>query len=258
MIKVFDRIKEFSITPGTGVFQLEGAAYGYRAFSSVYNSGDICYYAAVCDNVYEIGSGVYSFDGTSHTLSRHVIASTNANALVDFPNLTKEVFVTYPANFSLFSDRLINSGELAVWKNQNTIDSSAISWDSDRLTIPGDVYPSGGIFLAPGAPSIVQNKLYNLNGALFFNGQSVDSNLLLNYVNVTGNYTANLANAVIFTDTSAQDITINLPTASGIGGKQIFFKKNQEIIKYLLIQPVENILMDMHLLICTTIMIQYH
>lgn len=225
MIKPFDRIKEFSINPGTGPFELEGPAYGYRSFSSVYASGDICYYAAVCDNVYEIGSGVYSFDGISHSLSRNVIVSTNSGQLVDFPNLTKEVFVTYPANFSVYTENAVNSGELAVWKNQNTIDSSSISWNGDTLNIPGQVGISGGVVLPPAIPTDTQNKLYNFNGALFFNGQSVDSNLLFSYVNVTGDYSISLSDKIIFADASVQDIAITLPTASGVGGKQLLFKR---------------------------------
>lgn len=225
MIKVFDRIKEFSITPGTGLLQLQGAAFGYSSFASVYSSGDVCYYAAVCDNVYEVGSGVFLSDGNEHFLSRNVIVSTNNNAPVDFPSVTKEIFVSYPANFSVFSDKETTPGELAIWSGQNTLDSSSISWDGSRLTVLGDIYPSGGVFLPQNVPPSTSNKLYNSNGQLFFNGQALGTSSFFPYTNASGSYSPSFSDHVIFLDPSFNDVNINLPSASGVGGKEFILKR---------------------------------
>lgn len=138
MIKVFDRIKEISTTDGTGNFKLEGALFGFRPFSSVYASGDYCYYTIVLDNNYEIGSGEYIFDGSNHWLSRFPIHSTNSNNLVNFSNGVKEVFVTYPAKYAVYSEKTMNSGNLAFWGAPNSLDSTnSLSWNGSSLQLNG-------------------------------------------------------------------------------------------------------------------------
>jgi len=138
MIKVFDRIKEISTTDGTGNFKLEGALFGFRPFSSVYASGDYCYYTIVLDNNYEIGSGEYIFDGSNHWLSRFSIHSTNSNNLVNFSNGVKEVFVTYPAKYAVYSEKTMNSGNLAFWGAPNSLDSTnSLSWNGSSLQLNG-------------------------------------------------------------------------------------------------------------------------
>jgi hypothetical protein len=44
-IVLHDRIKETSRTQGTGPFELEGAVAGFSAFSDVYATGDVVFYA---------------------------------------------------------------------------------------------------------------------------------------------------------------------------------------------------------------------
>ena len=98
---VKDRVKETSTTTGTGTITLAGAETGFQAFSVV-GDGNTTYYAIVdsAAGAWEVGVGTYTASGT--TLSRDsVLSSSNGGALVNFSAATKEVFVTYPAEYAV-------------------------------------------------------------------------------------------------------------------------------------------------------------
>ena len=94
-----DRVVETSTSTGTGNFTLSGALAGYRAFSSVCSTNDICYYmieaidaSGVPTGDWETGLGTYS---AANTLTRTtVIASSNSNAAVSFAAGTKRVSIS--------------------------------------------------------------------------------------------------------------------------------------------------------------------
>lgn len=99
MPKLADRVKESSTTTGTGAFTLAGAVAGYRAFSTAFSDADVVYYFIVNGTEWEVGYGAFTLAGT--TLARTtVLASSNANALVNFSAGTKEVFCTLPASLA--------------------------------------------------------------------------------------------------------------------------------------------------------------
>lgn len=95
---IADRVKETTITTGTGAITLAGAATGYQAFSAAIGNGNTTYYC-IADQAganWEVGFGTYS--STGNTLTRTtVVSSSNANSLVNFSAGTKDVFVTIPA-----------------------------------------------------------------------------------------------------------------------------------------------------------------
>lgn len=113
-----DRVLETTTTTGTGSFSLGGALTGYVTFNSTFSNGDIVFYTA--DNgqgEWEVGYGTV---GTG-TLSRTVIESSNANALVVFSAGTKRVFCTAPAK-QLPPNQTGNSGKYL------TTNGSDLSW----------------------------------------------------------------------------------------------------------------------------------
>ena len=100
-LKISDRVKETTVTTGTGTVTLAGAVTGFRAFSAVLSNSDTTYYAIVGANQFEVGIGTY----TSGTLSRDtVLSSSNSNALVEFSAGSKNVFITQPADKAIYQD----------------------------------------------------------------------------------------------------------------------------------------------------------
>jgi len=116
--KLADRVQVTSTTTGTGTFALGSATTGFRTFNAAFTNGDIVYYAAEdSSGNWEVGYGAV---GTA-TLTRTVIESSNANALVPFPGPTTTVFCTAPAQ-SLPADQTSNSGKYL------TTDGTTTSW----------------------------------------------------------------------------------------------------------------------------------
>jgi hypothetical protein len=123
-LALYDRVRETSTIVGTGTATLLGAVPGYQSFSAVGNA-NTTYYCIYNTGTteWEVGIGTYTSSGT--TLSRTtVLASSNAGSLVSFTSGTKDVFVTYPAGYS-------------VWASNNASQSS------------GNVLTSNGVGVAP-------------------------------------------------------------------------------------------------------------
>jgi len=97
-----DRVKETTITTGTGTLTLAGAASGFQSFS-VIGDGNTTYYTIDGGNEWEVGIGTYTLLGT--TLSRDtILSSSNGGTAVNFSAGTKNVFVTYPADKAIYDD----------------------------------------------------------------------------------------------------------------------------------------------------------
>lgn len=146
-----DRVREFTSTNGTGAFVLTGAAVGYQTFGSAIGSGNTCYYAAYNPgiNEWEVGIGTVG----SGTLARTtVLKSSNSDTLVDFSAGTKDVFVTYPAEYAVFQGGNFAGG---------TISGTTITGTQVNITGQGDLRledSSGGEYVALQAPSSIASS----------------------------------------------------------------------------------------------------
>ena len=102
---VNDRVKESSVTTGTGTFTLDGAETGFETFSSAIGNTNTTYYAIEIPNTvhFEVGLGTVGA-GTLARTSGGVISSSNSDGLVDFPAGTKNVFCTLPASKAVIED----------------------------------------------------------------------------------------------------------------------------------------------------------
>lgn len=101
---VKDRVRETSLTSGTGAITLAGPVQAFQSFAAIGN-GNTTYYAIVDAQTgdWEVGIGVYTLATTS--LSRDtVLESSNGGALVNFAGNVKDVFVTYPAEKSVYTN----------------------------------------------------------------------------------------------------------------------------------------------------------
>jgi len=97
-----DRVKETTTTTGTGTYTLDGAAVGFQDFS-VIGDGNTTYYACTDGIDWEVGIGTYTSSGT--TLSRDtILESSNSGNAVNWGAGLRDVFVTYPAERSAYSE----------------------------------------------------------------------------------------------------------------------------------------------------------
>jgi hypothetical protein len=177
IINLADRIKEISYTMGTGNLALSGPVVGFSSFSSFYSNNDNLFYAVTDGTDYEVGSGIFLNDSYDE-LARFPISSSNGNDLVDFPEGTKEVYVTYPASHSVYIGSGVSninspdSSGIAFWNSRNMLDyDAALCWDKEfkRLGINNST-PDYGIHLGGnGAESIVKASgfMVSLSGIYF-------------------------------------------------------------------------------------------
>lgn len=97
-----DRVKETTTTTSTGTYTLGGAQVGYQSFSVV-GDGNTTYYTVTDGTDWEVGIGTYTLSGT--TLSRDtILASSNSGNAVSWGAGSKDVFLTYPAERSVYID----------------------------------------------------------------------------------------------------------------------------------------------------------
>lgn len=140
-----DRVKVLATTTGTGTFTLGAAVTGYQSFS-VIGDGNSTYYTIAAQSTpdWEVGIGTYTASGT--LLSRDtILESSNGGAAVDFPAGIKDVFVTYPAERSVYLD---SAGAYPV---QNTFDT---------LNAANAVLTAGTISTTPVSGTDIVNKTY--------------------------------------------------------------------------------------------------
>jgi hypothetical protein len=126
-----DRVKETSVSTGTGAFALDGAVGPYQTFSTIGN-GNTTYYAIAgqTTNEWEVGIGTYTT--ATDTLSRDtILASSNSNTIVTFSAGTKDVFITYPSEKGVWVDASGTSNYAA------TIGSTAVNLGTTVTTLAG-------------------------------------------------------------------------------------------------------------------------
>ena len=139
-----DRVKETTTTTGTGTVTLLGASTGFQSFAAIGNSNTTYYtIAGQTTSEWEVGIGTYTSSGT--TLARTtVISSSNSGSLVNFSAGTKDVFVTYPAEYTA---NAVGGGIGAVLLNASTVTvSGTIASGQNGLTV-GPLTINSGVTL---------------------------------------------------------------------------------------------------------------
>jgi hypothetical protein len=101
---IADRVQETTTTQGTGTVVLAGAVVGYQTFAVIGNNNTTYYTIAdQAGSNWEVGIGTY-YSGNVSLARTTILASSNANAAVNFGVGTKAVFVTYPAERATYAD----------------------------------------------------------------------------------------------------------------------------------------------------------
>lgn len=134
LVKLYDRVKETSYSIGTGPVELNGASAGFSAFGDRYVNNDAVFYAITDGTDFEVGSGIFTTG--PDTIQRFPFRSSNGDNAIDFSNGLKEVYVTYPADYTVttssglgdFSAAQANG--VAFWSSSNSLDyDDRIIWD---------------------------------------------------------------------------------------------------------------------------------
>ncbi len=140
-----DRVKETTTSTGTGTITLAGAVTGFQSFAAV-GDGNTTYYtiAGQGNSEWEVGIGTYTASGT--TLSRDTVlaSSVGAPSRTSFSAGTKDVFVTYPAERSVYSGGTDTLELPAPGSNGNLLTSNGTAWTSAAAP---PAIPSGTVML---------------------------------------------------------------------------------------------------------------
>jgi hypothetical protein len=126
-----DRVKETSVSTGTGDISLGGATGAYQAFSVIGN-GNQTYYAIAgqTTNEWEVGIGTYTL--STDSISRDtILSSSNSNTIVTFSAGTKDVFITYPSEKGVWLDASDDSNSAA------TVGTTPVRLGATTLTLAG-------------------------------------------------------------------------------------------------------------------------
>ena len=100
-LQLFDRVQVTSTTYTTGSFTLGAAVSGFQNFS-VFTNGSTTYYAATdASGNWEVGLGTYT--SATPALARTTIYSSNNSGSAAAFTGTVTVFVTYPAEYALYT-----------------------------------------------------------------------------------------------------------------------------------------------------------
>lgn len=101
---IADRVLETSNSTGAGSITLNGPAFGFRSFYSIVGVGNSTYYCITNTTTgeWEVGLGTLI---NSTTFARDMVfSSSNSDLLVGFSAGGLQVFCTYPAKKSIYTD----------------------------------------------------------------------------------------------------------------------------------------------------------
>jgi hypothetical protein len=95
---IADRVRESSVTTGTGSLALAGAVTGYQTFDAVLDTGDTTYYTAADQGGSNWEVGIGTFTAPSTLARTTILSSSNGGSIVNFGAGTKDVFISLPAS----------------------------------------------------------------------------------------------------------------------------------------------------------------
>ncbi|NBP00578.1 MAG: hypothetical protein EBU90_10720, partial [Proteobacteria bacterium] len=102
MLVVADRVKQTSITQGSGTIIFNSTFGAFQSFSEAIGDGNSTYYVIENNGNFEVGVGTY-IESTDSLSRDTILASSNNNYPIDLVGVSL-VFCTYPANKAIFND----------------------------------------------------------------------------------------------------------------------------------------------------------
>lgn len=160
-----DRVKDTTTTTGTGTVTLSGSPpTGFQSFAVV-GDGNTTFYTITAGSEWEVGIGTYTSSGT--TLARTTVtSSSNAGSLVNFSAGTKDVFVTYPAERSVYTTATAELAIPAPGTSSNVLTSNGTSWVSQAGATAANVqtFSASGTWTNPAGASFVLVETWGAGG----------------------------------------------------------------------------------------------
>lgn len=95
---IADRVRETSVSTGTGNFTLDGAVTGYQTFDAVLDSADTTYYTIASQGGSEWEVGIGTFTAPATLARTTILSSSNGGSIVTFSAGSKDVFISLPAS----------------------------------------------------------------------------------------------------------------------------------------------------------------
>jgi hypothetical protein len=205
-----DRVLETANSPGTGTVVLLGATTGYQTFANGVGNGNTTYYtiATVGGSEWEVGIGQY-VSANNSVVRNTVISSSNAGNLTNFSTGSQSVFVTYPAEQSVYLDA---SGNVAALGN-----ITLGTWNANTI---GVAYGGTGVTASSGANSVV---LRDANVNIDFNN-SFPGFTAITSAGTTTTLTA--ASSYYYRLTGTANQTFQLPSATTLVAGAAFIFNN--------------------------------
>lgn len=237
---IADRVKETSTTAGTGTVVLAGASPGYQSFAVIGNTNTTFY--TIADQGggtnWEVGIGTY-YSGNLSLARTTILASSNSNTAVSFGSNTKDVFVTYPAEYAVYN----NTASVTTIQNLAS-GNVAFTGGSINNVLIGNATANTAVFTELTASSNITTTgytgyLYGNNSAVVTASTTIPSSAITglgtmasqnaNAVNITGGtiagtgitssnvtITGGTINTVTETSGTYNNVTVNGGTINGV------------------------------------------
>ena len=199
-----NRVQDTTTTTGTGTVTLSGTApTGYQTFGAAIGDGNTTYYTIAAGTEWEVGIGTYASSGT--TLARTtVLSSSNAGSAVNFSAGTKNVFVTYPTERTIYSGGPLGTPSSATLTNATGLPIGGITQNTARLLgrttaaagVTEEITLGSGLSLSAGALTSTATGTVTSVAALTLGTTGTD------------------LSSTVATGTTTPVITLQVPTAS--------------------------------------------
>lgn len=143
-----DRVRETSITSGTGAITLAGAVTGFQRFSAVCSVGDEVQYVRYEGALWEVSVGIYS--GTNTITRTAVLESSNAGSAVSFTGASSDVVLTFPARAAagVPNRNLLVNSSFRFWQRGTSLTLADGAMGPDGWFVLSE---SGGVVCSPGS-----------------------------------------------------------------------------------------------------------
>ena len=152
MFTLADRVQETCAAPGTGIVTLLGAVTQYQSFSAGIGANNTTYYT-IADQTgsnWEVGLGTIGATGLTLTRTT-VLASSNANSIVNFSVGTQNIWCDYPAGRSVYQDGTLTANAPQLQASNGLILNSKTIGTSFTIPTGYNATATGPMTIASGA-----------------------------------------------------------------------------------------------------------